>query len=251
MRRRSAGFLLIVAAVAAVTPGQAAEPPCALDAELCAPADADASCSAVGLWGSGMLDVAHATTLVKDTVSDERDYQNPHATEFGYRTPAMPSMVPPEAQFDVSVHLGAVESFCHSYTFEGNSMIKSCGGAKVGEAIFTINRPTSPNKVRLVVEDMTTTVCRAAEPGLLGPVFDMRAGRIVLEVGDGAFPINLEAQQGTVVPFGSPDTFLAINERFSSGAVGGCATDDVTALRLVTGDSQLVLGGASIKTCEL
>lgn len=250
MRSRTAGLLLVFAAALGAMPGHAIESPCELESGLCAPADADASCTAVGFFADGLADVARATTSIKDPASDERDYQNPHATEFGFRTPAMPSQVPPQLRGDLSVHLGAVESWCHSYSYEGNRYAKSCGGAKVDEAIFTINRGMAPTPIRLIVEGLTTSVCRAAEPGLLGPVYDMRVARVIIEAGS-AYPINVDSQQGSILPVGSPGIYLAMNERFSSGAVSGCATAGSTAFRLIVGGAQYILGGASIKTCQL
>lgn len=256
MGRRIAGLMLLLGlVVTGATPGVAADATaCELDDAMCAETDADASCVAAGIFMSGSPPTtsAYARTSIKDpTVSLERQYQNPHQVGATLSTKPIPPL-PMVPRADVSVHVGSIETQCHSWTNEDITWTKSCGDAKLGEVIVEIEMPQPPERIRIRAEHLFITSCVAAEPTPLDPITTMHAERVTIESGAGSFTFpTITPPPGPVVPVGFPDSYVAFNERSEDPLIPGCSVGGGSAMRIVLGNEQIVIGGTQVMACQL
>lgn len=251
MRAKIASAILLLALVAsAATPGGAALPesPCDADASLCAATAPDASCVATGAYvATPAQPIARSETSI--TKPEEFEHDAVHQAEFGFRTPPLPSPLPPTPAGDASVHIGSVESWCTSFLFDGATKSKSCGSGELGEVIVDLNRGPDLH-VRVRAEAITTTTCVSAEPLPLAPLINTHYENLVVEIGSGNITLPANPAPNSVFPPGAVDNFVAVNEQFVD-TVPGCAAAASTALRIKSGSTTIMVGWASAVACKV
>jgi len=250
-------LLLLGMVMGGAIPGGAADATaCEIDDELCTELDADASCVAAGLFASGSPPTtsAYARTVLKDpTIGLERDHEDPHQLLVGFTTRAIPGPPSPlnVARIDVSVHVGTIESQCHSYTNDSITTTKSCGDAKLGELTVDIEATGAP-KISIKAEHLFVSSCVAAEPTPRPSSTTMHAERVVISSGSGSYTLpTITPQPGPVVPIGFPDSYVAFNERSEDASPPGCSMGGGSAMRIVLGNEQIVFGAAQVMACQL
>ena len=143
----------------------------------------------------------------------------------------------------VNGHLGAVESFCQSFTDAGG-VRRACGRAVIEDLFLDLNPVV---RATLTLWGGTSYGCSSLGPRGVEVFNQAHIERLIVSIGNGVTTFDIAAHDPNFSIMLGPGTRLIVNEQ--NPMPGICPSSTGSLLHLQTPDGDLILGWVSTSAC--